>query len=84
MLNLLIFKIKIEFMSILQVTWDVSPMMFELGPLAVRWYGLFWALSFYFGYEIMYRIFKKEGIPLQQVDKLLIYLAIGTVVGARL
>lgn len=71
-------------MSILQVTWDASPIIFKLGPLAVRWYGLFWALSFYFGYEIMYRIFKREGIPLQQVDKLLLYMAIGTVVGARL
>ncbi|MEE4177253.1 MAG: prolipoprotein diacylglyceryl transferase [Bacteroides sp.] len=68
----------------LQITWDASPIIFELGPLAVRWYGLFWALSFYLGYEIMYRIFKWEGIPLQQVDKLLLYIAIGTVAGARL
>lgn len=71
-------------MTLLQITWDVGPEIFEIGPLAVRWYGLFWALSFYFGYEIMYRIFKREGVDLKQIDKLLVYLAIGTVVGARL
>ncbi len=71
-------------MTFLQVTWDVSPVIFNLGPLSVRWYGLFWALSFYFGYEIMYRIFKRENVPLMQVDKLLIYIALGSVIGARL
>lgn len=71
-------------MTLLQVTWDASPVIFSMGPLSVRWYGLFWALSFYFGYEIMYRIFKREGVPLMQVDKLLIYIALGAVVGARL
>jgi len=69
---------------LLQVTWNASPEIFEIGPLAVRWYGLFWALSFYFGYEIMYRIFKREDVPLKQVDKLLIYMAVGSIVGARL
>lgn len=71
-------------MTLLQITWDVSPEIFSIGPITVRWYGLFWALSFYIGYEIMYRIFKKEGVPLKQVDSLLIYIAIGAVVGARL
>jgi prolipoprotein diacylglyceryl transferase len=71
-------------MTLLQVSWDVSPVIFSLGPLSVRWYGLFWALSFYFGYEIMYRIFKRESVPLMQVDKLLIYIALGAIVGARL
>lgn len=71
-------------MTLLQITWDVGPEIFSIGSLAVRWYGLFWALSFYFGYEIMYRIFKREGVDLKQIDKLLVYLAIGTVIGARL
>ncbi len=69
---------------LLQVTWNASPVLFELGPIAVRWYGLFWALSFYFGYEIMNRIFKRESVPQVQADKLLIYIAIGSIVGARL
>ena len=71
-------------MSLLQISWNADPEIFRLGGLAVRWYGLFWAMSFYLGYEIVYRMFKKEGIPHGHTDKLLIYLASGTILGARL
>jgi phosphatidylglycerol---prolipoprotein diacylglyceryl transferase len=70
--------------TLLQITWDASPEILRIGSIALRWYGLFWALSFYIGYEIMFRIFKKEGIPLQHVDKLLYIFAFGSIVGARL
>jgi phosphatidylglycerol---prolipoprotein diacylglyceryl transferase len=71
-------------MSILQITWDASPIIFSLGPISVRWYGLFWALSFYVGYEIIGRIFKRENVSQKELDSLLIHIAIGSVVGARL
>ncbi len=71
-------------MELLQISWDASPEILRIGNLAIRWYGLFWALSFYLGYEIMIRIFKNENIPLKQADNLLIYMAIGSIVGARL
>jgi phosphatidylglycerol---prolipoprotein diacylglyceryl transferase len=71
-------------MTLLQIVWDASPEVFSIGPVTVRWYGLFWALSFYIGYEILYRIFRKEKLPLKQADKLIIYIAVGTVIGARL
>lgn len=71
-------------MTILQITWDVSPVIFTIGSLSIRWYGLFWALSFYLGYEIISRIFKRESVPQEQADKLLIYMAIGSIIGARL
>ncbi|MFN3557254.1 MAG: prolipoprotein diacylglyceryl transferase [Bacteroidales bacterium] len=71
-------------MSLLYVTWEVSPVIFSLGPLTVRWYGLFWALSFYLGYEIMRKIFQRENVGQKELDSLLIHIAIGSVVGARL
>ncbi len=71
-------------MNILQITWNASPEIFEIGSLSVRWYGVFWALSFYLGYEIISRIFMREGVPVKQADKLLIYIAVGAIVGARL
>ena len=71
-------------MITLVIPWNVDPEIFRVGSLAVRWYGLFFALSFYFGYLIMSKIFKNEGIPIQTLDKLSIYMIIGTVVGARL
>lgn len=71
-------------MWLLQISWDANPEIFRIGSLAVRWYGLFWALSFYIGYEIISRIFKKENLPAAHADKILIYMAVGSIVGARL
>ncbi len=71
-------------MELLQISWDANPEIFNIGNLSVRWYGLFWALSFYLGYEIISRIFKKEGLPDKAADSILIYMFIGSIVGARL
>ncbi len=71
-------------MLINYIHWNADPEIFRIGSLAVRWYGLFFALSFYFGYLIMARIFKKEGYTQKQLDQLAVYMIIGTVIGARL
>lgn len=69
---------------VLSITWDVSPEIFQIGSFAIRWYGLLFALSFFFGYLILQRIFIKEGIPIKLLDELTTYMIIGTIVGARL
>ncbi len=66
------------------INWDVSPEIFNLGPVSVRWYGLLFALSFVFGYMILTRIFVKEGKPKEDVEQLSVYVIFGTVIGARL
>lgn len=71
-------------MILQHIVWDVNPEIFSLGPLSIRYYGVFWALSFLFGYMIFDRIVKKESLPNDYLDKLTIYMAIGTIVGARL
>ncbi len=68
----------------LQIDWNVDPTFLELGPLTIRWYGLFFALAFLIGHSILRRIFANEGVPEKQLDKVLIYTMIGTIVGARL
>jgi phosphatidylglycerol:prolipoprotein diacylglycerol transferase len=65
------------------VTWNPDPEIFSLGPLSVRYYGLFFALSFFLGYYIIERMFKREQIPEPWLDKLFIYVVVATVVGAR-
>lgn len=42
------------------------------------------ASSFFFGYIIMQRMFKNEGLDEVVLDRLTIYMAVGTIVGARL
>jgi prolipoprotein diacylglyceryl transferase len=71
-------------MHLLIVPWDVNPEIFRIGIFAVRWYGLLFACSFLFGYVIMNRIFKNENLGEAVLDRLTIYMAIGTIVGARL
>ena len=66
------------------ITWNVDPVLFSVESLSVRWYGLFWALGFLFGYFIMRRIYRREHMPDDSMDKLLIYMLLFTVVGARL
>lgn len=68
----------------LYIHWDVSPEIFRIGNFAIRWYGLLFAIAFYVGYLIMAYIFKKEKVPPEQLDKLTLYMIIGTVIGARL
>ncbi len=66
------------------ITWNADPVLFSLGSLQVRWYGLFWALGFLFGYLIMRKIYRREKMTDDSLDKLLIYMLVFTVVGARL
>ncbi len=66
------------------ITWSVNPNIISTDFISVRWYGLAFAIGFWVGYEIVWRIFKHEGAREQWLSKLLIYVVIGTIVGARL
>ncbi len=71
-------------MIMLYINWNVNPEIFRIGGFAVRWYGLLFASSFFFGYLILYKVFKKENISIKYLDELTTYMIIGTIVGARL
>jgi prolipoprotein diacylglyceryl transferase len=66
------------------IVWSVSPEIFPGTGIPVRWYGVLFAASFFFGYLVMLRIFKHEKLPVSLLDKLSMYMLIATVVGARL
>ncbi len=69
---------------IININWDVNPEIFRLGGFALRYYSLFFGLAFLFSYGILARIYKKENIPVVYLNRLSIFLAIGTILGARL
>lgn len=66
------------------ILWDVKPEIFSIGSFSVRWYGLLFALAFLLGYRLVEKMFKKDGIKIEWLDKLFLYTMIATVVGARL
>ncbi len=66
------------------IYWDVRPELVQLGPITVRWYGLFFAILFAIGYLIARWQFRLEHKDLNTLDSLLVYMIVGTIVGARL
>jgi prolipoprotein diacylglyceryl transferase len=69
--------------GLLFVTWNPSP-YFHFGSMSFSWYGLMFALAFFFGYVIMYFVFKKENVRLRIADWLLLFVLISMTIGARL
>jgi len=66
------------------IVWDVSPEIIRIGNFSLRWYGLLFAFAFIFAYIVLTRLFKKENIPVALLDKLTLYVGVGTIIGARL
>lgn len=66
------------------VDWNVDPEIFNAGSFSLRYYGLLFVLAFICGYKVEERMFKSEGLSMVWLDKLWIYVAVATVIGARL
>jgi len=65
---------------------DLSPIAFEIGPLAIRWYGLMYLLGFLL-FLVLGKLRAREawrGMSSQDVDDLLFYGMIGVIAGGRL
>ena len=63
------------------ITWDVDPALFRIGEFEIRYYGLFWAMSFWLGYNIVNAKFKREQLSEKLLDPLLYSVLFGAVLG---
>jgi phosphatidylglycerol:prolipoprotein diacylglycerol transferase len=65
---------------------NIDPIAFQIGPIAVRWYGLMYLLGFVCGYFLVRWLAPKRGVHLSKdaLLGLINYLAIGVIVGGRL
>ncbi len=65
---------------------DISPDIVRIGPFHLRWYGMMYVLGFIAGYLLVQRQRRAREIGLvgPKAQDLILYLAIGLVVGARL
>lgn len=67
------------------VYWDVDPVIFWLtDTFPLKYYGFLFVTGLLLGYLIVKNIYKKEDIPLEQLDSLLTFIVLGTIIGARL
>jgi phosphatidylglycerol:prolipoprotein diacylglycerol transferase len=64
---------------------QIDPILFHLGPLAVRWYGLMYLLGFVAAFFIISRLAPRRHLPLDKdaVSDLLFYIVLGVVFGGR-
>lgn len=66
------------------IHWNPDPILFSFGVLTVHWYGLLFASVFLLGFKIMQRIYIREGRAPSELERLLPYVVLGVIVGARL
>ena len=64
---------------------QIDPILFHLGPLAVRWYGLMYLLGFVAAFFIISRLAPRRNLPLDKdaVSDLLFYIVLGVILGGR-
>lgn len=66
------------------LVWNADPVIFSIGALSMRWYGLLFVSGFLIGFYIMSWIFRLEGKNPAVLDRWLFYIFVSAVIGARL
>ena len=63
-----------------------DPVIFAIGPLAIRWYGLMYVLGFAGGWWFARRRCTRPDSPVTpaQVDDLAFYVMLGVILGGRI
>ena len=65
---------------------NINPILAQIGPISIRYYGLVYALGFLFTYLYLLKKIKNKKIKLtiDELDSLLIYLILGVIIGGRI
>lgn len=71
-------------MNLLAIVWDFNPTFIEIFGFEIRWYSLSWVAALMFGGWLFSYFCKKEGKPEDVSDRAFMYIALGTIIGARL
>ena len=64
--------------------WAPNEKIFSLGPIGIHWYSLMFLLAFYIGFQILKKIYIKEGKNVALLDPFLVHMVLGTIIGARI
>lgn len=68
----------------------ISPVLLELGPISIRWYGLAYVIGLIFGWWYIIRMVDKDRLwgglkrpKATDIDDLLVWMTLGVVLGGR-
>ncbi|WP_373520957.1 prolipoprotein diacylglyceryl transferase [Aquiflexum sp.] len=68
----------------LYINWSHDGSLLELGFYELRIYSILFGLGFVFGFLLLQRHFREDLLPEEKLEKLFVFVIIGTVIGARL
>lgn len=80
-------------MTILAIPFpEIDPVAFSVGPISIKWYGLAYMAGLILGWLYIRRLLRenwlwRDGKPpfdVERVDDLLVYVAVGVILGGRL
>ena len=66
------------------IIWDLDPVIFELGKLQIRYYGLLWGVGIWVAYSICKKLFLNEKEDSKLLDPLLFACIVGGILGSRI
>ncbi len=68
------------------MTVNIDPILVEIGPIRVSWYGLMYVFGFFASYLLVrYQMKRKDfGVSKLDVENLYFYVILGLIIGARL
>jgi prolipoprotein diacylglyceryltransferase len=66
------------------IIWNGSPIVFSVGPVVLRWYGVLFVLGFIIARIGLTYLYKKENKSTHSIEVLTRYVLIATAIGARL
>lgn len=70
--------------DLMAVVWNLDPVMFSIGGFEIRYYSLMWVAALLVGAWIFSYFCRKEGKPQELADSAFLYIALGTMLGARI
>ena len=71
-------------MNLLSIVWNVDPEIFRIGGFALRYYSILFLSGFVLGYFIFKGFYRREHLPIAQLDNLFFVSLIAALIGARL
>jgi phosphatidylglycerol:prolipoprotein diacylglycerol transferase len=65
---------------------EIDPIIFSIGPLAIRWYGLMYVIGFVAAWLLAARRAKESWSPIkpEKVDDLIFFAILGVILGGRI
>lgn len=68
----------------LSIVWEFNPVLFSIGPIDIRYYGLTWALAILVGAQFFNNFCKRERLLPAVSESIFLYGTIATILGARI